>query len=171
MPKSAASTLLGSSRGIHTGLSQPIPLQPHYGVKVAEASAFRGGDRRELWKSAATLISRAPSLLRRSTAPSERTLRSGDVRIDVARRRVSRGNRLIRLTPREFDLLHVLVGNDERVLTRSEIYECVWGYDFGRTSNALGVYVGYLRRKLEAGGEPRVIHTVRGVGYVFGEGP
>ena len=93
------------------------------------------------------------------------------MRIDLARHRVSRDNRLIRLTPREFDLLRVLVRNEGRVLTRSEIYERVWGYDFGRTSNALGVYVGYLRRKLEAGGEPRMIHTVRGVGYVFGEHP
>ena len=93
------------------------------------------------------------------------------MRIDIARRRVSRGNRLIRLTPREFDLLHVLVTNEGRVLTRSEIYERVWGYDFGRTSNVLGVYVSYLRRKLEADGEQRTIHTVRGVGYVFGEHP
>jgi two-component system, OmpR family, response regulator MprA len=138
---------------------------------VAEARAFRGGHRRELWKSAATLISRAPSLLRRSTPSSDSTLRARGVRIDLARRRVSRDNRFIRLTPREFDLLRVLVRNEGRVLTRSEIYERVWGYDFGRTSNALGVYVGYLRRKLEAEGEPRMIHTVRGVGYVFGEHP
>lgn len=139
------------------------------------ATAYRGGHGRGLWKSAATLISRAPSFLRRTTdssgAPKALTLRAHDVRIDLTRHRVSRGNRLIQLTPREFDLLHVFVRNEGRVLTRSEIYERVWGYDFGRTSNALGVYVSYLRRKLEAEGEPRTIHTVRGVGYVFGARP
>jgi len=137
---------------------------------VTLANAYRGGHGRELRKAAATLISRAPSLLRRSSFQHD-VLRCGDVRVDLARWRVSRGTRLVRLTPREFELLELLVRNEGRVLRRSEIYEHVWGYDFGRSSNALGVYVGYLRRKLEVRGEPRLIHTVRGVGYVFGERP
>lgn len=130
----------------------------------------RGGYGREMWNGAATLIPRVSSLIRRSQRTGCR-LRFGDVRIDPAQRRVSRGDRLVELTPREFALLELLVRNADCVLTRSEIYEGVWGYDFGRNSNVLGVYVGYLRRKLEADNEPRVVHTVRGVGYVLRQQP
>jgi two-component system response regulator MprA len=94
-------------------------------------------------------------------------VRFGDLTVDPPRRRVARGPRVLELTPREFALLELFVRNAERVLSRSELYERVWGYDFGRSSNVLGVYVGYLRRKLEEEGEPRLIHTVRGVGYVL----
>jgi len=82
-------------------------------------------------------------------------------------RDVRRGERSIELTRTEFLLLELFLLNPKRVLTRAVIFDRVWGYDFGPTSNALEVYVGYLRRKTEAGGEPRLIHTVRGVGYVM----
>ena len=87
--------------------------------------------------------------------------------LDPRTRRVRRGRRAIELTPIEFALLELLLANPETVLPRGAIFEHVWGYDFGATSNALNVYVGYVRRKTEAGGEPRLIQTVRGVGYVL----
>ncbi len=86
--------------------------------------------------------------------------------LDAAARTVTRGGRAIALTKTEFDLLELLVENAGIVLTREQIYDRIWGFDFGTTSNSLDVYVGYLRRKTEAGGEPRLIHTVRGVGFV-----
>ena len=86
-------------------------------------------------------------------------------------REVTRGDRPISLTRTEFSLLEMLIANPRRVLARSRILEEVWGYDFPTTANALEVYVGYLRRKTEAEGEPRLIHTVRGVGYVLRETP
>jgi two-component system response regulator MprA len=80
---------------------------------------------------------------------------------------VRRGERLIELTRTEFLLLELFLHHPRQVLTRSQIFDRVWGYDFGPASNSLEVYVGYLRRKTEAAGEPRVVHTVRGVGYVL----
>ena len=80
-----------------------------------------------------------------------------------------RGGRELDLTRTEFSLLELFLAHPRQVLSRSQIYESVWGYDFGESSNSLGVYVGYLRRKTEAEGEPRLIHTVRGVGYVLRE--
>ena len=81
-----------------------------------------------------------------------------------------RGPRLIDLSRTEFTLLELFMRHPRQVLTRSQIFEAVWGYDLGATSNALGVYMGYLRRKTEQAGEPRILHTVRGVGYVLREG-
>ena len=80
-----------------------------------------------------------------------------------------RGDRPIELSRTEFHLLALFLEHPRQVLTRGQIFERVWGYDFGTGSNALGVYVGYLRRKTEAGGEPRLLHTVRGVGYILRE--
>jgi two-component system response regulator MprA len=80
---------------------------------------------------------------------------------------VWRGERELELSRTEFALLRALLEHPRQVLSRSQLFERVWGYDFGATSNALGVYIGYLRRKTEAGGEPRLLHTVRGVGYVL----
>jgi two-component system, OmpR family, response regulator MprA len=94
-------------------------------------------------------------------------MRFADLTLDPRTRVVSRGSRQIELTPIEFALLELLLENAESVLPRSLIFERVWGFDLGATSNSLNVYVGYLRRKTEAGGEPRLIHTVRGVGYVL----
>ena len=81
-----------------------------------------------------------------------------------------RGERPIELSRTEFSLLQLFLEHPRQVLTRSQLFERVWGYDFGATSNALGVYIGYLRRKTEAAGEPRLLHTVRGIGYVLREG-
>jgi two-component system response regulator MprA len=98
-------------------------------------------------------------------------LRFAGLELDTAAREVRRGGRRIELSRTEFALLELFLARPRQVLSRSEIFERVWGYDFGATSNALGVYVGYLRRKTEAGGEPRLLHTVRGIGYVLREEP
>jgi two-component system response regulator MprA len=114
------------------------------------------------------LLARLRALMRRTgDAPSDTALRFGDLVLDGAARRGFRGDRTIELTRTEFALLELLMSNPRIVMTRATIHERIWGYDFGPGSNALGVYVGYLRRKLEAGGEPRLIQTVRGVGYVL----
>jgi two-component system response regulator MprA len=116
------------------------------------------------------LLARIRALLRRSTpAAGERPLRFADLALDPVTRDVRRGERSIELTRTEFLLLELFLLNPRRVLTREVIFDRVWGYDFGPSSNALEVYVGYLRRKTEAGGEPRLIHTVRGVGYSLRE--
>jgi two-component system response regulator MprA len=114
------------------------------------------------------LRARVRALLRR-TGAGDGTLRFADVTLDPATREAFRGERRLQLTRTEFNLLELFLRNPRQVLTRSQIYQRVWGYDFGATSNALWVYVGYLRRKLEEGGEPRLLHTVRGVGYAFRE--
>jgi two-component system response regulator MprA len=116
------------------------------------------------------LRARVRALLRRTGAGDE-TLRYADVSLDPATREVYRGERRLQLTRTEFNLLELFMRNPKQVLTRSQIYERVWGYDFGATSNALWVYIGYLRRKLEENGEPRLLHTVRGVGYALREEP
>lgn len=116
------------------------------------------------------LLARLRALLRR-TGPSGTTalLSIADLSLDPAGRRVTRGDREIVLTRTEFDLLELLVFNTGIVLTRDLILERIWGFDFETSSNSLDVYIGYLRRKTEAEGEPRLIHTVRGVGYVARE--
>nr|WP_207619255.1 response regulator transcription factor [Nocardioides sp. IC4_145] len=120
----------------------------------------------------AELLARLRALLRRvvpaEDAPDE-VLSFSDLSMDVATREVRRGERLIELTRTEFTLLEMFLRRPRRVLERSFILEEVWGYDFPTTANSLEVYVGYLRRKTEAEGEPRLIHTVRGVGYVLKE--
>lgn len=106
---------------------------------------------------------------RASWVPAGGLLSVADLRLDAATREVCRGTRLIDLTRTEFALLELFLAHPGQVLTRAVIYERIWGYDFGPQSNALWVYVSYLRRKLEAGGEPRLLHNVRGVGYVLRE--
>ena len=96
-------------------------------------------------------------------------MRFSDLTLDPLSREVRRRGRPIELTRTEFNLLELFVTNPRQVLTRSQIFDRVWGFDFGPRSTSLAVYVGYLRRKLEADGEPRLIHTVRGVGYVLRE--
>ena len=98
-------------------------------------------------------------------------LKIADLSLDPSSRVVRRGDRLIELTRTEFNLLELLLRNHGQVLTRELIFDRVWGYDFGANSNSLEVYIGYLRRKTEAEGESRLIHTVRGVGYVLRESP
>jgi two-component system, OmpR family, response regulator MprA len=114
------------------------------------------------------LLARVRALLRRAPGAGE-ALRFADLVLEPSSRQVSRNGREIELTRTEFALLELFLRNPRRVLTRSEILLAVWGYDFGPTSNSLDVYIGYLRRKTEAGGEPRVLQTVRGVGYVLRE--
>jgi two-component system response regulator MprA len=115
------------------------------------------------------LMARLRALLRRNGGDGDGLLRFADVSLDPAAHEVRRGERPIALTRTEYLLLELLLRHPRQVLTRSAIFEHVWGYDFGATSNSLEVYVGYLRRKTEADGEPRLIHTVRGVGYVLRE--
>jgi two-component system, OmpR family, response regulator MprA len=113
------------------------------------------------------LLARLRALLRRTDSGGSEKLAFGDVELNVTARTVLRGNRLIELTRTEFDLMELLLRHPRRVLSRSVLFTEVWGYDFGTGSNSLDVYIGYLRRKLEAHGEPRLVHTVRGVGYVL----
>jgi two-component system, OmpR family, response regulator MprA len=115
------------------------------------------------------LLARCRALLRRSGVPGDEPLRFADVVLDPVTREVHRAARPIELSRTEYNLLELFLLNPRRVLTREVIFDRVWGYDFGPTSNTLEVYVGYLRRKTEADGEPRLIHTVRGVGYVLKE--
>jgi two-component system response regulator MprA len=112
------------------------------------------------------LLARLRALLRR-TSDSASVLHFADLELDPATRDVRRGGDRIELTRTEFTLLELFMHNPRQVLTRGTIFERVWGYDFGVGSNALDVYIGYLRRKTEAGGKPRLIQTIRGVGYAL----
>ena len=115
------------------------------------------------------LLARLRALLRRTGAGSGEILRFADLELDPGTREVRRDGQPLELTRTEFSLLELFMINPRQVLTRSLIFERVWGYDFGAASNSLDVYIGYLRRKTEAGGRPRLIHTVRGVGYALRE--
>ena len=124
------------------------------------------------------LLARLRALLRRTgsahtpdSGDGPDVLRFADLSLDPSTREVRRGDRNIRLTRTEFALLELFLRHPRQVLDRSRILEDVWGYDFPTTANSLEVYVGYLRRKTEEGGEPRLLHTVRGVGYVLRETP
>jgi two-component system response regulator MprA len=120
------------------------------------------------------LLARLRALLRRSvltTAPAPELLTFADVRLNPSTREVWRGPRPLRLTRTEFAILEAFLRHPRQVLTRAALFEQVWGFDFGETSNSVHVYLGYLRRKLEAEGEPRLLHTVRGVGFVLREEP
>ncbi|MFE1935736.1 response regulator transcription factor [Streptomyces sp. NPDC059474] len=121
------------------------------------------------------LLARIRALLRRSSyagqqgaaLPEGDVMAFGDLRMDLITRDVSRGGRRVELTRTEFTLLEMFLAHPRQVLTREQILKAVWGFDFEPSSNSLDVYVMYLRRKTEAGGEPRLVHTVRGVGYVL----
>ncbi|MFH8563111.1 response regulator transcription factor [Streptomyces sp. NPDC017988] len=120
------------------------------------------------------LFARIRALLRRSSyaagagqAEEGDTLAFADLRMDLATREVTRGGRTVELTRTEFTLLEMFLAHPRQVLTREQILKAVWGFDFEPSSNSLDVYVMYLRRKTEAAGEPRLVHTVRGVGYVL----
>ena len=115
------------------------------------------------------LLARVRALLRRAGEEDGKpqTLAFEDLRLDLRTHEAWRGERMLALTRTEFLLLEMFLRHPRQVLTRSAIFESVWGYDFGSSSNSLGVYIGYLRRKTEPAGEPRLLHTVRGVGYVL----
>ena len=116
------------------------------------------------------LLARIRALFRRA-APSSRpeVLKFGDLTLDTGTHRAQRSDRYIDLTAKEYELLELFMRNPRRVLTREMIFDRVWGYDFGGESNIIEVYVRYLRQKTEENGEPRLVHTVRGVGYVLRE--
>ena len=115
------------------------------------------------------LLARLRALLRRTTPEDEGVLRFADLTLDPSTYEARRGDRVIETTRTEYLLLELLMRHPRQVLTRATIFERVWGYDFGYASNSLDVYIGYLRRKTEADGEPRLIHTKRGIGYVLRE--
>ena len=115
------------------------------------------------------LVARVKALLRRSQEEQHEVLRYADIELDTGTRIAHRGAREIELSPTEYELLLLFMKRPRQVLTREIILDRVWGMDFEGSSNVMEVYVGYLRAKLEAEGEPRLIHTVRGVGYVFKE--
>lgn len=115
------------------------------------------------------LLARIRALLRRAKPEGPEVLSFGDLRLDTGTHQAYRGERPIELTAKEYELLELFLRHPRQVLTREVIYDRVWGYDFGGESNIIEVYVRYLRQKMEETGEPRLIHTVRGVGYVLRE--
>jgi two-component system, OmpR family, response regulator MprA len=115
------------------------------------------------------LLARIRALLRRAHPEAADVLVFGDLRLDTGTHQAFRGERQVDLTAKEYELLELFLRNPRQVLTRELIFDRVWGYDFGGESNIIEVYVRYLRQKTEAGGEPRMLHTVRGVGYVLRE--
>src|SRR5512136_1488389 len=117
------------------------------------------------------LLARIRALLRRTLPERIPVLKFADLTLDTGSRQAARGSRLVPLTAKEYELLELFLRHPRQVLTREVIFDRVWGYDFGGESNVLEVYIRYLRRKLESDGEPRLLHTVRGVGYVLRENP
>ncbi|HEX6817459.1 MAG TPA: response regulator transcription factor [Ktedonobacterales bacterium] len=115
------------------------------------------------------LLARVKALLRRSQTEHAEVLRYADVELDTGTRVAHRRGREIELSPTEYELLAFFMARPRQVLTRDIIMDRIWGLDFEGSSNVMEVYIGYLRSKLEAEGEPRLIHTIRGVGYVFKE--
>jgi len=116
------------------------------------------------------LLARIRALLRRSQPVSRpKVMRFADLSLDTGTRQASRGDRVISLTAKEYELLDLFMRHPRQVLTRDVIFDRVWGYDFGGESNIIEVYIRYLRQKLEEGEEPRLLHTVRGMGYVLRE--
>jgi two-component system response regulator MprA len=117
------------------------------------------------------LLARVRALLRRTQPERVQVLKFADLTLDTGTREATRGDRTIPLTAKEYELLELFLRHPKQVLTREVIFDRVWGYDFGGESNVLEVYIRYLRQKLEQDGEQRLIHTVRGVGYVMRETP
>lgn len=117
------------------------------------------------------VLARIRALLRRTQPERVPVLKFADLSLDTGSRQASRNTRLVSLTAKEYELLELFLRHPKQVLTREVIFDRVWGYDFGGESNVLEVYIRYLRQKLEAENEPRLIHTVRGVGYVMRENP
>jgi two-component system response regulator MprA len=115
------------------------------------------------------LLARIRALLRRTQTPKQKAYTFVDLVLDTGTRRAERGERVIDLTAKEYELLELFMRNPRQVLTREMIYDEVWGYDFGGESNIIEVYIRYLRQKLEEGKKPRLLHTVRGMGYVLRE--
>jgi two-component system response regulator MprA len=151
------------------GTTTPILMLTARDAVPDRVAGLRGGADDYLAKPFAIdeLLARVEALLRRGPVETQEMLRFADVALNTATHEVSRGTHSIDLSTTEFALLKLFLRRPRQVLPRSLIMERVWGYDFGGESNVLDVYVGYLRAKLEAQGEPRLIHTVRGVGYAL----
>ena len=149
----------------------PILMLTAKGTTADKVAGFESGADDYLVKpfDFEELLARIKALLRRNQPPDSEVLRYSDLELNTSTREVTRAGRDISLTPQEFDLLALFMRNPRQVLKRDLIYERVWGYDFEGESNVIEVYVRYLRNKLEAGGGPRLIHTIRGVGYVMKE--
>jgi len=159
------------SKRLRQAGSVPILMLTARGTVVDRVTGLESGADDYLVKPFAfdELLARIRALLRRSQPAEGEVLRFSDLSLNTATREVTRGDKMIELTAQEFDLLELLMRHPRQVLKRSMIYERVWGYDFGGESHVIEVYVGYVRSKLEAGGQSRLIHTVRAVGYVLRE--
>jgi two-component system response regulator MprA len=151
--------------------STPILMLTAKGTLADKVAGLNGGADDYLVKPFEfdELLARIKALLRRSDPTRQESLRFQDLEMNTSTREVKRGSELVDLTAQEFDLLEYLMRNPKQVLTREQIYNKVWGYDFEGESNVIEVYIRYLRSKLEPGGRPKLIHTVRGVGYVLKE--
>jgi two-component system, OmpR family, response regulator MprA len=163
---------LAACRAMRAKSSVPILMLTARGAVDERVEGLEAGADDYLTKPFAVieLIARVRALLRRSGS-EENVLRYGDLELDRAERRAYRGGRRLELTRIEFALLELLMSHPRRVLARERIFSSVWGYDMAYASNSLEVYIGYLRRKTEADGEPRLIQTIRGVGYALREAP
>jgi two-component system response regulator MprA len=163
---------LAACRAIRARSRVPILMLTARGAVDERVEGLEAGADDYLTKPFAVieLIARVRALLRRSGS-EEDVLRYADLELDRVERRAYRGGRRLELTRIEFALLELLMSHPRRVLARERIFSSVWGYDMAYASNSLEVYVGYLRRKTEAAGEPRLIQTIRGVGYALREAP
>ena len=159
------------SKRLREGSDVPILMLTAKGTIPDKVAGFESGADDYLVKPFAfdELLARVRALLRRRQPREGEILRFSDLSLNTATREVKRGNDAIELTAQEFDLLELFARHPRQVLKRDLIYERVWGYNFEGESNVIEVYVRYLRSKLEAGGKPRLIHTIRGVGYVLKE--
>jgi len=159
------------AKRLRQGGDVPILMLTAKGTVADKVTGFESGADDYLVKPFAfdELLARVRALLRRRQPKEGEILRFSDLSLDTATREVRRGKEIIELTTQEYDLLELFMRHPRQVLKRDLIYERVWGYDFEGLSNVIEVYVRYLRSKLETGGQPRLIHTVRGVGYVFKE--
>ncbi|MBU2609090.1 MAG: response regulator transcription factor [Chloroflexi bacterium] len=159
------------SKRLREGSDVPILMLTAKGTVADKVAGLESGADDYLVKPFAfdELLARVRALLRRQQPKEGEVLNFSDLSLNTATREVKRGNEAIELTAQEFALLELFMRHPRQVLKRDQIYERVWGYDFEGLSNVIEVYVRYLRSKLEAGGRPRLIHTVRSVGYVLKE--
>ena len=159
------------SKRLRQAGSVPILMLTAKGTVADKVAGLESGADDYLVKPFAfdELLARIKALLRRRQPREGEVLRFSDLSLNTATREVRRSDEIIPLTAQEFDLLELFLRHPRQVLKREMIYDKVWGYDFGGESNVIEVYVRYLRAKLEASGKPRLIHTVRGVGYVLKE--
>ena len=159
------------SKRLRQGSDLPILMLTAKGTVTDRVAGLDSGADDYLVKpfSFDELLARIRALLRRSQPAEGEVLRFMDLSLNTITREVTRAGQPVQLTAQEFQLLELFMRHPRQVLKRDRIYEVVWGYDFGGESNVIEVYVRYLRAKLEGGGQPRLIHTVRGVGYVLRE--